>query len=285
VLCPVCSTVHPGGPNRCPQLDIPVPALLEVVLGARRLSAKEVLKLGLVVCNYWRKHDVVLSDIRPRNLMLGYDGAVIFAHRGGEPPEDVHVGLRALGGVLARCLDRTDPDAVPVGQFLLELAATPPQTPLTLVRAELMRRLDGRAAGDMLDERTLTEDVTSESLPVSAVPTPQPEDLTAPTHAPVSLSPPTHAADPYADTYIRRREDLLPDASAAPTVQVLAKTINEAMPSVVAPMPGPAAEVLPTEVRLRPVEAPPPRRSPWVAVAMGAVGALVAFALAWRLAG
>ncbi|MEM7676399.1 MAG: hypothetical protein AAF449_10390, partial [Myxococcota bacterium] len=60
-------------------MDIPVPAPLEAILGARRMASREVLHLGLVVCDHWRKYGVALSDIRPRNLMLGYDGEVVFA--------------------------------------------------------------------------------------------------------------------------------------------------------------------------------------------------------------
>ncbi|MEM7676391.1 MAG: hypothetical protein AAF449_10350, partial [Myxococcota bacterium] len=210
---------------------------------------------------------------------------VVFALRGSEPPESDYVGLRALGGVLARCLDRTDADAASVGQFVQELAGIPPQTPIALVRAELTRRLEGRPVDDILDERTLTEDVLPERLLSRPLPTPEPEDLTAPTQAPVSLTPASGPADPYADTSLRHREELIPDDSAAPTVQVLAKTINEAMPSTSMPMPGPGAEVLPTEVRSRPGDAHA-RRSSWVPVLVGAAGAVVALcALAWRFAG
>ena len=288
--CPVCSADHEANVAVCPITSVPIPATLEAVLGVRRLAPTEVLRLGLLVCDRWRHQGVALADIRPRNVFLGLDGAIAFATDGVADGEPEYVGLRALGGVLARSLDRTDPGANAVAGFLQELAGTPPKTRLALVRAEIHQRLAGGTDEDPLDAHTWADDAPSGPsdldatvgmVPVapaqiaeSAVP------AVDPSHPPDPSSTDTPSVDPYGDTYIRPRSEILPDMATDPTLHVSALTLDNSMPSVAAQIPGPAAEPLPTEVRPRPAEiqTTSASRSPMLlAVAAIAVAAVATF--------
>ena len=221
--CPACLEEHPSRPSECPRTGLVVPTSLEGILGVRRLSAHEVLRLGLLVCDRWRRQGVDLADIRSRHLRVDYDGALVFGGITSAGKEPDYVGLRALGGVMARCLDRNDPAAAQLAGFLEDLAGASQDVSVTLVRAEIHQRLAGATDEDPLEAHTWADDnppVPSDGDPtegIEAVVAPV-VDPTGPTVMPVSINPTgENPADPYADTYIRTRSELFPDMATDPT--------------------------------------------------------------------
>lgn len=281
--CPVCSAVHEDQPRVCPRTDVPVPATLETILGHRRLSGLEVLRLGMMVCDHWRRTGVRLGDIRPQALELDYGWVPKFPTSKGAP-EPEYVGVRALGGVLARCLDREDPASAELMPFFEEMAGAPTSTQVMIVRAEIHQLLSG-GSGDPLEantvadmpspfDRALAPTVASSVDPEVSIAA-APADDAQPLTVNRSLTPLQNSADPYADTYIRPRSDLLPDASTDPTLNVSSMSLDDSLPSIRMGIPGPAAEPVPTVVRphVRP-EPRPPSRPVWTY-------ALVLFGLAF----
>lgn len=259
--CPVCGKEYEHRSEQCTTTGIPVPASLTAVLGVRRLSPREVLRLGLQVCDHWRRAGVSLADIRPHQLHLDYDGMVVF----NAPPtgmrEPEHVGLQALGGLLARALDRTVPDSTNVAPFLEELAGTGPDGSLALARAEIHQRLAGATDQDPLEAHTWADELSEAEPTVGMAAVTIPADGSAPTHVP-SGGPPAVSdrpeTDPYADTYIRPRSELFPDLPTDPTLDASEIPVmnQDSMPSILADIPGPAAEPMPTEIRLARPEIP-----------------------------
>ncbi len=230
---------------------------MELVLATRRLDLEEVLRLGLCVCDHWRRHGVALSDIRPHQLLLGLGGDVRFGPRTDQTTEPEINGVRALGGLLARALDRTAPGADRSSDYLSGLAGAAPNVGLAQVRAEVERRLAALGRPDDLvdgDAPTVGLELT---MPSSL-------DHTSPTELAVSsgpavarsasrrfsLGPATSDSDPYADTYIRPRSELVPDqGQEGGTEDTGFAWHDESMKAVAAGVPGPAAEPVPTGVQ------------------------------------
>ena len=263
--CPVCSEVHEDQPSVCPRTGVAVPATLDTILGHRRLSSLEVLRLGMMVCDHWRRTGVRLGDIRPQALELDYGGTPKFPTSKGAP-EPEYVGVRALGGVLARCLDREDPSAAELMPFFEEMAGAPTSTQVMIVRAEIHQLMAG-GSGDPLEANTLADLPSpfdrTQAPTVTAAVDPDvsigaaPADDVKPLTVNRALTPPQGGADPYADTYIRPRSDLLPDASTDPTLSVSSMSVDDSLPSIRMGIPGPAAEPVPTVVRPRVRPEPP----------------------------
>ena len=271
---------------------MPVPAVLEYVLAIRRLPTNEVLRIGLLVCDHWRRHGVELADIRSRNLALDYDGALVFGNTQRRTPEPEYVGLRALGGLLARALDRTHPSAGAIAPFLESLAGAPPEMTLVAARAEIHQQLARTTSSDPLDAQTLAEDPPSVSYGVLP-PQEPPDDIDGPTYVPVA-GPGGSTTDPYADTLIKFRDELAEQA-AIPQPTLMGDPPTDAAlqgvsmpvvpaegppPSLAAELPGPAAEPMPTGINELPPR-PMTSKASRVVLALGVIvfGLAVAAAL------
>ncbi len=282
--CPVCGAVHEERPLKCPTTGLAIPATLEALLTLRRLGPVEVLRVGLAVCDRWRTYGVSLADVRPRSIVMGYDGDIGFstARAGGNDSESL--GLRTLGGVLHRCLDGSRLDVAPVAAFL-EGLSTVSDVSLGRVRVDFQRHLDALTEGDGVSWSD--DDVNPpDGMPTVAMNAPDVTPLGPEDRARGGIGPadaPT--ADPYADTYVRPRSEILPDGRTDPTVTLSSiKVRDDSMPSVRAGVPGPGADPLPSEVRPRP--SPPPaqgRSTGQVLLVAGAVAAVAVVAAAVML--
>ena len=277
--CPLCSAAHESRPLKCPATGLVVPATVENILTVRRLSPREVLTIGMLICDRWRDEGFALSDVRPRQITLDYDGVIGFVGEPGNRDDSEYVALRSLGGVLARCLDPDAPRSGSVASLLEGLAAAPPDISVALVRADFQQQLSSTPATDPLEAATWSdEEAAAPTVGIPAV------DADANSSKGTVLGPTDATADPYADTYVRPRADLIPDSATDPTVNLSSVKIrDDSMASIRAGIPGPASDPLPTEVRVRPVEVPMRRRQPVVMLALaGAVVAVaVALAVVW----
>ena len=202
---------------------------------------------------------------------MGYDGEIGFstARPGGGDSESL--GLRTLGGVLHRCLDVSRLDAAPVAAFF-EGLSTISDLSLGRARVDFQRHLDALTAGS--DGVIWTDD---DANPPDGMPT---VAMTAVGGIGPADGP---TADPYADTYVRPRAEIIPDGRTDPTVTLSSiKVRDDSMPSVRAGVPGPGADPLPSEVRPRPQRpaAQPGRSGGQVLLVAGAVAAVAVVAAA-----